>query len=382
MSATTAAPLRVLHLLHTVAHGGVETALLNWIRSFDPAQVQVTMVCFANPGQTEQPFVDAATRQGLPVHRIAWSRRKPMFAAARHLARLVREHRIDIVHAHNVYANLVTLIAKRYAPFKTVTTAYVWHRFDNWRRNALQWFDIRLTRRFDCISAHCESTREAMLRYGIPASDVHTLPCGFETHALRLSAEEREAGRALLGAGPQAQVLVNVARFYPEKAHDFLLDCFAQIVQQRPSARLWIAGVGPLEAQIKAQAQRLGLGDSVRFLGFVVDLPRLLALADLQLHPAHIEGVPLAICEGMAAGLPIVASEVGGLPEILAHGRNGVLVPGLNQHSFVAAVLRLMDEPERARGYGQAARRFIEYDYSLRSAAQRVERTYRELAAC
>ncbi|MGS0756894.1 glycosyltransferase family 4 protein [Roseateles sp. GG27B] len=173
-----------------------------------------------------------------------------------------------------------------------------------------------------------------------------------------------------------------MARFYPEKAHVFLLECFAKLRINRPDLKLWLAGVGPLETEIRAAAQRLALGEAVRFLGFVADLPPLLMLADIQVHPALIEGVPLAICEGMAAGLPIVASEVGGLPEILDAGRNGVLVAGLDHDRFVAAVQALLEQPERARQLGQSARRFIENDYSLRTAVGRVEATYEELIGC
>jgi glycosyltransferase involved in cell wall biosynthesis len=133
---------------------------------------------------------------------------------------------------------------------------------------------------------------------------------------------------------------------------------------------------------LRVAVDRLGLAQSVRFLGFVVDLPRLLALADIQVHPAHIEGVPLAICEGMAAGLPIVASEVGGLPEILDHGANGILVPGLAHDRFAAEVVRLVDDPRQATEFGIRARRFIENDYSLRTAIRNVEATYRELVPC
>ena len=105
-------------------------------------------------------------------------------------------------------------------------------------------------------------------------------------------------------------------------------------------------------------------------------------LEDGRMHPARIEGVPLAICEGMAAGLPIVASEVGGLPEVLAGGTNGVLVPGLDAKAFSHAALRVIDDRDHAQHMGQRARRFIENDYSLRSAVRRVEATYAELVPC
>lgn len=374
--------VRVLHFIHTMAYGGVETAVLNWVRTLDRSRFEVHLACFANPGGTERPFIDAAQRLGFEVATVPWHRGKPVLRAARALAELLRERSIDIVHAHNTYADLVTVVAARKVPVKTVTTAYVWFEYDSWRRNLLQRIDAAVMRRFDCVTAHCENTRAETVKRGFDDQVVRTLICGFETHRVELSAEERSRRRAEHGAAPDNPVLVNVARLYPEKAQDFLLECFARILEDRPDAWLWLAGVGPLEGELRYASQRMGVADRVRFLGFVVDLPSLLALADVQVHPARIEGVPLAICEGMAAGLPIVASEVGGLPEVLAGGANGVLVPGLDVEAFSREVLRLIDDRDHALHMCRRARRFIENDYSLRTAVRRVEATYAELVPC
>lgn len=373
--------LRVLHLIHTMAYGGVETAVLNWIRAIDRNQFEVHLACFANPGDTERPFVEAAQRMGLPVAKIGWSRRKPVWRASGELAQLLRARQVDIVHAHNCYADVVTAIAARRVKVKTITTAYVWFDFQNWKRDLIQWIDARAMGWFDCVTAHCENTRMETFKRGIAAREVPTLICGFETHRVEVDAAARRIGRASKGAADADTVLINVARFYPEKAQEFLLDCFARIQAQRPDTQLWLAGVGPLEARLRERVETLGIGAHVQFLGFVVDLPGLLALADVQVHPAFIEGVPLAICEGMAAGLPIVASHVGGLPEILDNGANGVLVPGHTIDDFVAAVLGVIDDPQAARTFGDRARRFIENDYSLDTAVRRVEKTYRELVS-
>ena len=383
LQAQPAAPaphkIRVLHLIHTMAYGGVETAVLNWLRTIDRERFEVHLVCFANPGNTEKPFVDAAGRMGFTVHKIFWSRRKPLWRASGELAGMIRRWKIDVLHAHNWYADFVAVVtSKLRVNVKTITTAYVWFDYD-WKRNLLQWLDAKAIRLLDCVTAHCENTRDETLKRGFAPEEVRTLICGFETHRVELEPAVRVQRRQEAGAGPQDAVLINVARFYPEKAHVFLLECFARILQQRPDTWLWLCGVGPLEDEIRAAVDRLQIGHRVRFLGFVTNLPEVLALADIQVHPAHIEGVPLAICEGLAAALPIVASRVGGLPEILDNGRNGILVDRLEHAVFTDAVLRLIDDPALARRYGDRGRHFIENDYSLKTAVQRVERTYAEL---
>ena len=370
--------VRVLHLIHTMAYGGVETALLNWVRRFDRDRFDVHVACFANPGATETPFVETATAQGLAVATIPWGRRKPLLKAARALAAHIRRLDIDILHCHGWYADYVGAITGRLVSVKTITTQYVWFDFDV-KRNLIQWLDQYAIRLFDRVTAHCEATRLSTIARGFAPERVTTLACGFETHRVELRPAERLERRRSAGIADDDLLIVNVARLYPEKAQDFLLECFRQIHAREPRARLWIAGIGPLEAQLRALSSRLKLDDRVSFIGFAKDLPSVLALADLQVHPARIEGVPLAICEGMAAGLPIVASAVGGLPEVLGDGDNGVLVPPGDGAVFVEAVLDLLGDPERAGRLGRNARRFIEQDYSLTAAVRRVEATYAEM---
>lgn len=372
-------PIRVLHLLHTIAYGGVETSVINWLRTFDPRRVEVHLVCFADPDGTERPFVRAAEAAGLRLTAtVPWRRSKPVFAAARHLAALVRKHRIDIVHSHNCYADVVARIARFLVRVRLVTTLYVWGDF-GWRRNLIQWLNQIAIRRFDVISAHCEIAVEQTVARGFARERVRLLISGFASNHRPISPTERQRRRQERGVAEHEVVLANVARFYPEKAHDALLRSFRMIHDRRPETRLWILGVGPLEAEVRRQCTALGLDDCVSFLGFVEDLPAILALVDLQVHPSHMEGVALSICSGMAAGLPIVASNVGGLPEVLKQGHTGLLVPPGDEAGFAEAVIGLVEQADRARRLGAAARKFIEEDYSLARAARAVERTYQEV---
>ena len=130
----TSRKISVLHLIQTIGYGGVETAVINWLRKIDRSRFDVHLVCFANPGQTEAPFVEAAERQGLTVMKVPWSRRKPFLKSARSVARILRENRVDILHTHNSYANWVGLITRWMVPVKIITTLYVWDKLE-WKRN-------------------------------------------------------------------------------------------------------------------------------------------------------------------------------------------------------------------------------------------------------
>ena len=371
-------PIKVAHFIHTMAYGGIETALLNWVQTMDPARFRVFLYCFRNANGSERPFVEAANALGMQVKMVPWHRGKPVFRAVRDLRKLLKEEQIQILHCHNTYADLVGLIAGKLAGAKTVTTLYVWGSF-GWIRHALQWMDRLLLPLFDQVTAHCEETFKGTVERGFPAERLRLLPCGFQTFPLVLTAEERKAKRAELGASDSDFVLIHVARFWPEKRHDLLLESFRLILNKRPEAMLWMLGVGPLQQQTEAMAREMGLGNRAAFLGFRTDLAELLASADMQIHPSDMEGVPLAICQGMAQGLPIVATRVGGLTEVIDHGVSGILVERRNPGRCADAVIDLMGDADRRRQLGQSAADFIAKKYSLAAATRRVERVYLDL---
>ncbi|MBX3673048.1 MAG: glycosyltransferase, partial [Burkholderiales bacterium] len=298
--------------------------------------------------------------------------------SARALVRLLDERRIEILHTHNPYADFVGLAASRMRPVKTITTVYVWDDL-GWKRNVLQWLDRAAIRHFDVVSAHCEDTYRRTLEFGFAREKVTTLICGYEAESATLSRDERRRGRAALGADEGDLVFANIARLWPEKAQDMLLRAFRRVADRHPEARLWIAGVGPSESALRALCTGLGLDDRVRFLGFVKDLPGLLALVDVMVDPAQAAGVSLAICSGMAAGLPIAATDVGGLREVLKPGQTALLFPKDDEDACVEAMLHLAQDADQRARLGDAAREFLATRYSLDGAVAAVEKTYDSL---
>lgn len=372
----------VVHLVHSIAYGGVETILINWLRALDRERFEAHLVCFANPGGTEAPFVSAARKAGLEVRTIRWARRKPVLRAARELARTLRALQANVVHTHNVYADLVGLLAARMVGAKAVSSLFVWSDF-GWKRNLLQRIDQWALHHFDLITTQCERTRLDTVSRGLPPERTKVLISGFETPPPACEPAERLRRRRAIGIEDGQLVLANVARLYPEKAQDILLHCFSALRERHAELRLWIFGTGPLEESLRSLCHRLGLEQQVRFAGFEDDLMGSLQLLDIQVHPSHAEGVPLALCSGLAAGLPVVASAVGGVAELLDGGRCGALLPPAGDpafpESFLATISRLATDPAERRRLGEAGRRFIETSYSLRTAAAELERTYSDL---
>ncbi|HEY6506700.1 MAG TPA: glycosyltransferase, partial [Vicinamibacterales bacterium] len=233
--------ITVVHVLHTVAYGGVETIILNWLRAIDPRRFDVHLVCFANPDGGEAPFLAAAQRAGLVVRTVRWATRKPVIRAGRELAHILREVGADIVHTHNVYADLVGLLAARLVGAKVVCSLFVWGDF-GWKRNLLQYVDAWALRHFDMITAQCEQTRLDSVARGLPADRTRVVISGFDTPPPLPTPDARQRRRHELGIDDTHVVLANVARLYPEKAQDLLLRAFVDLHARHPQARLWIFG--------------------------------------------------------------------------------------------------------------------------------------------
>lgn len=192
----------------------------------------------------------------------------------------------------------------------------------------------------------------------VPPEHLVVIPNSLEVAAAEAAAASRPPSRRELGVGDDEFLWVAVGRLHPQKDHATLLAAFARLVARRPTARLRIAGDGALLGELEALAGRLGVDGTARLIGLRDDVPRVLAAADALVLASAWEGLPNAVMEAMAAALPVVATRVGGVPELVDDGRTGLLVPPGDPDALRAAMARVMDLPaeERAKmgGRGRA----------------------------
>lgn len=372
--------IKVTHILHTVAYGGIETVIINWLKVMPRTEVDVQLVVFRNPDDSEQPFVKEAEKAGLKVDYVEWSRSKPVFRSARELRALLESHGTQIVHAHNTYAEIVAWLAARKTAIRLMSTFYVWDKGFGFKRLVLQKASAWLAHRYDRLSAQCAKTLLDGEEWGIPSDKVVILPSGYEVpEASAMTEEERAQLRESRGAKAGDLVVCNIARLYPEKGHDRLLRLWPKVVESIPNAKLWLFGVGPLEEELKQTHAKLGLEDSVCFVGFASNLMDELSTCDVQVHPSFNEGVPLAICAGMASGLPIVSTAVGGIPEVIEDGKSGFLVGVEEMDRLTDRLISLLRDESLRMRIGGGAKRFIEEEYSLDAAVSILVAEYSKL---
>ncbi len=373
--------VRVLHLIHSVTHGGIESNLLNWLRFFDAGRVDARVACFTGDRNREEAFLRAAEMYKVgPVLSVPWGRHKPFLSAARALANLIREHEIDVLHTHGYYGDALGALVKAFVRVKVVATVYVWGKYELHRQimQAMDWLSLQF---HDQVTVHCQETSRLSAKLGFPPSKTPVLIAGFPSERALPASEERARLRREAGIAADEILMLNVARIHPEKAHDQLLRSFQIIHAAHPKTKLWISGHGWdwLENQLKDLRSELGLNDCVEFVGYRKDLWPMLHAADLMVHSSHVEGVPIAILYGMSAGLPIVVSDVGGVYEVIKQDETGLRVPENDIEGFAATVNGLIEDTARRAALGMAARKFVTTEYSIDLACSRVESTYREV---
>jgi glycosyltransferase involved in cell wall biosynthesis len=173
------------------------------------------------------------------------------------------------------------------------------------------------------------------------------------------------AGFVAAPAKTRRRVITTVANLRPGKGHEVLLKAAARLVRRFPDVRFQIVGDGSRRQELEREAAALRISAQVSFLGHRDDVPQVLAESDLFAFPSFMEASPNAVIEAMAAGLPVVATKVGGIPEVIEHERNGLLVPPGDERALAAAMTRLIERPALASELAQAARRTIESRFSF-----------------
>jgi len=297
------------------------------------------------------------------------------------LALFLRRARIDILHTHLFDPSVIGLAAACLArtPVRVVTRHYSDYH-TRIARPLHVWLDRLCTRMSHRVIAVSEHTADHLIGVeGAPAAKVNLIHNGIDFDRVRVSSADAPARiRTEFGLVGRHVVLM-AARMHPEKGYEHLLASLLRVRARVPDVVLLIAGTGPLEARYRALAASTSLGSSVRFLGFRRDLPDLMAASDLVVLPSLTEAFGLVAAEALYLGVPVVASRVGGIPEIVDHETDGLLLPPGDEQALAQALADLLLDADRRLRLAGAGREKVASRFSFLQMVRAYERLYDEL---
>ncbi|MCY2988441.1 MAG: glycosyltransferase [Planctomycetota bacterium] len=353
-------PLGVAHIAFSLKTGGMERLLVEFARNADRNRFRLQYFCLTERGTPAQD-IEAL---GWPVHELN-KRSGFRWSAVTQLAREFRRSRIAVVHSHNSGAMIYGALAARWGGVPAVIHTRHGQRFGAGRRQT--WVFACITRLIDRVVGVSQDSAAMSIAEGVPPSRVRTIWNGIDVSRF-----------AYTGGNPRGPAVI-VARLAPEKDLETLLRAVALIAPRSPSFRLQIVGDGPCMPQVRELVERWSLAEYVQLLGERRDVPAILQAASMFVLPSRTEGVSLTLLEAMASGLPVVATQVGGNPEVVENGQTGWLVPVGDAEQMAAALQRLSADPVAAHAMGVAGRRRVETHFDVSRMVRDYEAMYSEV---
>lgn len=368
-------PVRVLHLRDSPWVDGPGRTILETAKRIDRSRVDYHVGAFVPDPTAPHPLVEALQEHGLPVHTIA-DRGGVGGEIVNRVVDLLDQLQIDILHTSEFRSNVLGLLCRRQRPLKLVSTAHGWISNDL-RGHIYLWADRMLLRSFDRVILVSHAMRRRLPSWWVPDRKVRVLH-----NALMIESYGRDLlDMARTAPNPSERVrLLNVGRLSAEKGQDLLLRAVADLSGLYPRLELLFAGVGPLEAELRRLAERLGIAERVRFLGFVADMPALYASVDLVVQSSLTEGLPNVVLEAAYLCVPIVATDVGGTREVVEHGVSGWLLRSGDAGALRDALQRYLADPVAFVEMAKHGRDQIESNFAFAARTENQMRIYQEVA--
>ena len=379
--------IRVLRLFSRLNIGGPAIHVILTTAGLDPKRYDSLLVV-GREGDREGNFLNLAEAKGIPLRIIpTFGRRidplRDLITLVR-LFRLMRRERPDIVHTHTAKAGALGRVAARLAGVPVVVHTFHGSVFDGYFGPSVarffQWIERILALGSDTIVAVSERVAADLAERKIaPRKKIEVVPLGLELGRFQDVQQRRGELRRELGVPPQARLVGSVGRLVAIKDLGTLLRSMVQLSATQPDSILLVVGDGPDRPALEMEAERLGLGSRARFLGFRDDLERIYADLDVAVNCSLNEGTPVALIEAMASGVPVLATAVGGTPDLLEEGRLGRLVPPGDPRALACALSETLSGGDDSAEKAALARRRVLQRFSLERLLGDLDRLYLRL---
>ena len=371
MIAKTQDGYKVLHIQKVAGIAGSENHLLTLLPRLREYGYEPTMLVLADRRDRPKRFIERMRAAGVPTSLMLMRGHVDPFLVPR-LIRFIKQGRYDIVHTHLLHADLYGRLAAKIVGVKLVST---YHCDDPYHlipgvKQADQWTG-KMCDAVICISNNVRGF--VRWKIGLPEGRLHTVYYGLDSVPTKI---QRWSLREELGIRESDPLIGIVARLHEQKGHVYLLQAMKLLIESYPATHLVIVGDGPLRSYLEAFTKNLALEEHVHFLGYQQDGAKLMHAFDIFVHPSLYEGFGLAVLEAMMVGKPIVATRVSAIPELVIHGKTGLLVPPRDVGALADAICKLLENPSLAKELGRQARKRAEEHFSVGKMVDSTVRIY------
>lgn len=365
-------PIKLAYLLPGLKVGGLEKMVISLVSGLDRRKYYPAIVCFDTKGE----LAGEVEAQGIEVF-LAKRRQGIDYFYALRLAKFLKKQNTDLLHAHNCTAFFYGTLAARLARIPIV---YTEHDRDFPPERRIAWLNKILSLIVEQVITVSDLLKGCLIKYeSFNANKIKTIHNGVDPTPFSLSLDRKKYIDEL-GLEDASPLIGIVARLDRLKNHKLLLDAMQDIANEIPTVKLLIIGDGPTRKNLEEQADRGGLQNNILFLGMRGDVSNLLLLIDLFVLCSLSEGMPLALIEAMAAGKPIVATNVGGVSEIVRNGINGILVEPTNPAFLAKAILQILKNKDILRTMGENGREVFKQKFTLHKMIKSYEGVYSHAA--
>ncbi|MFN9245756.1 MAG: glycosyltransferase [Planctomycetota bacterium] len=363
--ATSPRPLNAMFVLTSLPVGGAETLLRNLTRTFNPERIRPLVCCLKEPGELGEQIAAE-----VPLYSRMLRGKYDVFVLQR-LSRLFRREKVDAVVTVGAGDKMFWgRLAARLARVPVILSAL---HSTGWP-DGVGRLNRMLTPITDGFIAVARPHGQFLVEFEkFPQDKVFVIPNGIDTQQFVRDSALRAEWRRAWDLGNESPVVGIVAALRPEKNHLRFLRIARRVADQLPAARFVIAGDGPERTRIEQEIAQLGLGQSVRMLGTVQNIPAVLSMLDLFALTSDNEASPVSILEAMSCQLPVVAPRVGSIPELVRPDLTGLLVDAADEAAAAEAWLRVLRNPERSQAWGKAGRGHVQANGSLQSMTEGYE---------
>ncbi len=367
--------MKVYHVFKIKAICGSEKHLLTLLPQLAARGIGIGVILLVEPGKPVPEFSHPLERHGIKVSRVKIGFDLSLPALVK-VTRLLKSEKPDIVHTHLIHGDLYGTLAARRAGIRKIISSK--HNDDQFRKQfVLKKLIHYLNRQAVAVIAISGALKEFCIQHeNIPPEKIEVIHYGLEGFEKSLKDQNL---RQRLGYTNDEILFGIIARLSEQKGHRYLLTAFKELVCQCPNGRLLIVGDGRLQGELEKLSSILGLSPYVRFLGRREDTADIYNALDVFVHPSLWEGFGLVFLEAMSFALPIIATNVSAIPELVAHGKNGMLVPAGNVPELVKAMAWMIEHPQKRREMGQAGRERLLYSFGIEKMVEKTLSIYEQV---